>query len=387
MQDELKQLHGEIHSAFEDFKKLNETAKEERSKFGEESQLLKEQLGKVNDRLDEIEVKQTEVRETAAQTNQRDELREWAATGKLNGSELGSVEVKLMNLDDTTGNHGVLQNDAYLAEIQKAVVEFSPVRQFARVINIGTTAIDIPRRSTTASASFVGENATRSETTNPDYELVNIQAHELYARADISQQLLEDAEFDLEAEMAMEFGEQFGVAEGSVFVSGTGTNQPTGLLDTSNGIDGVSANEDSAGVLQVEDLFDLAYGVKAEYARNGAWMLNRATLPLIRAFETSAGGYIWSPSIAPGDPNTILGSPYVEATDLDAPTAGSFASGAQPIVFGDYRRAYTIVDRTGVQIQRDPFTLAANGQVRYIARKRVGGKVMIAEAAKSLDFA
>ncbi len=387
MQDELKQLHTEIHSAFEDFKQLNEAAKEERSKYGEESALLKEQIGKVNDRLDEIEVKQHEVRETATQTNQRDELREWAATGKLNGSELGSVEVKLMNLDDTTGNHGVLQNDAYLAEIQKAVVEFSPVRQFARVINIGTTAIDIPRRSTTASASFVGENATRSETTNPDYELVNIQAHELYARADISQQLLEDAEFDLEAEMAMEFGEQFGVAEGTVFVSGTGTNQPTGLLDTSNGIDGVSANEDSAGTLQVEDLFDLAYGVKAEYARNGAWMLNRATLPLIRAFETSAGGYIWSPSIAPGDPNTILGSPYVEATDLDAPTAGTFASGAQPIVFGDYRRAYTIVDRTGVQIQRDPFTLAANGQVRYIARKRVGGKVMIAEAAKSLDFA
>jgi len=386
MQEELKQLHGEIHSAFEDFKKLNDAAKEERSKFGEESALLKEQIGKVNDRLDEIEVKQNEVRETAT-TEQRNELREWAATGKVNGTELGSVEVKLMNLDDTTGNQGVLQNDAYLAEIQKAVVEFSPVRQFARVINIGTTAIDIPRRSTTASASFIGEVATRTETTNPDYELVNIQAHELYARADISQQLLEDAEFDLEAEMAMEFGEQFGVAEGTVFVSGTGTNQPTGLLDSSAGIDGVSANEDTAGTLQVEDLFDLAYGVKAEYARNGAWMLNRATLPLIRAFETSAGGYIWSPSIAPGDPNTILGSPYVEATDLDAPTAGTFASGAQPIIFGDYRRAYTIVDRTGVQIQRDPFTLAASGQVRYIARKRVGGKVMIAEAAKSLDFA
>ena len=122
MQEELKQLHTEIHSAFEDFKKLNDAAKEERSKFGEESALLKEQIGKVNDRLDEIEVKQNEVRETATQTNQRDELREWAATGKLDGQELGSVEVKLMNLDDTTGNHGVLQNDAYLAEIQKAVV-------------------------------------------------------------------------------------------------------------------------------------------------------------------------------------------------------------------------------------------------------------------------
>jgi len=385
--NEIKQLHTELNQTWEDLKKLHETAKEERSKFGQESALLQEQMAKVNERMDEIEVRQNEVRETASAAPQRSELREWIATGTVDGEERGSVEVKLMNLDDTTGNHGVLQNDAYLAEIQKAVVEFSPVRQFARVLNIGTTAIDIPRRSTTASASFIGEVATRTETTNPDYTLVNIPAYELYARADISRQLIEDAEFNIEQEMALEFGEQFGVAEGTAFVGGNGTGQPTGLLDSSAGIDGVNANEDSAGTLQVEDLFDLAYGVKAEYARNGAWMLNRATLPLIRAFETSAGGYIWAPSIAPGDPATILGSPYVEATDMDAPSAGTFGTGAQPIIFGDLRRAYTIVDRTGVEIQRDPYTLAANGQVRYIARKRVGGKVMIAEAAKSLDFA
>ncbi len=384
---ELKQLHTELNTTWEEFKRVNETAAEERAKYGKQSALVTEQLEAVNKRLDEIEVRQNDLRETTAAKTDGRELRTWARTGVINGVDTRNVEVKLMNLDDTTGNHGVLQNDAYLAEIQKAGVEFSPVRQFARVISIGTTAIDIPRRSTTASASFIGETATRTETTNPDYVLVNIPAYELYARADISRQLVEDAEFNIEQEMAVEFGEQFGVAEGTAFIGGNGTTQPTGLLDSSGGIDGVNANEDSTGVLQVEDLFDLAYGVKAEYARNGAWMLNRATLPLIRQFETSAGGYIWAPSIAPADPATILGSPYVEATDMDAPTAGAFGTGAQPIIFGDLRRAYTIVDRTGVEIQRDPFTLAASGQIRYIARKRVGGKVMIAEAAKSLDFA
>jgi len=387
MTEEVKQLHTALNETWEQFKAVNETAKAEREKYGKESELVREQLDRMNTRLDEIEVRQNDVRETGNAAPQRSELRQWITTGAINGVELGSVEVKLMNLDDTTGNHGVLQNDAYLQEIQKAVVEFSPVRQFARILNIGTTAIDIPLRSTNSSASFIGEVATRSETTNPDYTLVNIPAYELYARADISRQLVEDAEFNIEAEMALEFGEQFGVAEGTAFVSGNGTNQPTGLLDSSGGIDGVNANEDSTGVLQVEDLFDLAYGVKAEYARNGAWMLNRATLPLIRAFETSAGGYIWAPSIAPGDPATILGHAYVEATDMDAPTAASYGTGAQPIIFGDLRRAYTIVDRVGIEIQRDPYTLAANGQIRYIARKRVGGKPMIKEAAKSLDFA
>jgi HK97 family phage major capsid protein len=144
-------------------------------------------------------------------------------------------------------------------------------------------------------------------------------------------------------------------------------------------------NEDVAGTLQAEDLFDLFYGIKSAYALRAVWMLNRSTLPLIRAFETSAGGYIWSPGIAAGDPPNILGRPYLEATDVQAPlAAGTYGLAEKPIAFGDFRRAYTIADRVAVQVQRDPYTLAASGQVRFIARKRVGGKPMIQEAAAYL---
>jgi len=184
-----------------------------------------------------------------------------------------------------------------------------------------------------------------------------------------------------------EVGEQFGVAEGAAFLTGNGTNKPLGMLDGTDGITAVSAGDLSGDTLAVDDLFNLAYSVKGEYARNGAWMINRETLPLIRQFETSAGGYIWQPSLAPADPSTIMGYPYVEATDLAAPSAGLFSDNDKALVFGDYRRAYTIVDRVGVEIQRDPFTLGASGQVRYIARKRVGGKPMIQEAAAYLQFA
>ncbi len=230
MTEEVKQLHTALNETWEQFKAVNETAKAEREKYGKESELVREQLDRMNTRLDEIEVRQNDVRETGNAAPQRSELRQWITTGAINGVELGSVEVKLMNLDDTTGNHGVLQNDAYLQEIQKAVVEFSPVRQFARILNIGTTAIDIPLRSTNSSASFIGEVATRSETTNPDYTLVNIPAYELYARADISRQLVEDAEFNIEAEMALEFGEQFGVAEARHSFPATARTNPPACL-------------------------------------------------------------------------------------------------------------------------------------------------------------
>ena len=73
--------------------------------------------------------------------------------------------------------------------------------------------------------------------------------------------------------------------------------------------------------------------------------------------------------------STILGYPYVEATDM--PDIGA---GAYPIAFGDFRRAYMIVDRVALAVLRDPFTQATTGNVRYIARRRVGGQVVQAEA-------
>ena len=57
-------------------------------------------------------------------------------------------------------------------------------------------------------------------------------------------------------------------------------------------------------------------------------------------------------------------------------------AGAFPVVFGDFRRAYLIVDRIALAILRDPFTQAATGTIRYIARRRVGGQVVLAEAIR-----
>ena len=50
----------------------------------------------------------------------------------------------------------------------------------------------------------------------------------------------------------------------------------------------------------------------------------------------------------------------------------------------DFRRGYMIVDRVQLAILRDPFTQATSGNVRYVARRRVGGQVIQAEAIVKL---
>jgi len=65
----------------------------------------------------------------------------------------------------------------------------------------------------------------------------------------------------------------------------------------------------------------------------------------------------------------------VEATDM-----ADVAANAYPVAFGDFRRGYMIVDRIALAVLRDPFTQATTGNVRYVARRRVGGQVILAEA-------
>ena len=60
------------------------------------------------------------------------------------------------------------------------------------------------------------------------------------------------------------------------------------------------------------------------------------------------------------------------------------ASGAKSVLIGDFRRGYMIVDRVALSVLRDPYSQASTGLVRYLARKRVGGEVVLAEAMRVL---
>ena len=234
----------------------------------------------------------------------------------------------------------------------------------------------MPSRTGTFSASWVTETGTRSESTGLTYGMEEITAHEQYALVDISEQDVEDSAFNMEAELSDEFATQFAKGEGTSFVNGTASGQPEGFMV--NGSVG-ETNSGAGTALTANGLIDLYSAVKTEYARNGIFMFNRSTLGAIRKLVDSNGSYVFQAgfSLQAGVPNTILGQPYVEAPDMADVGAGAF-----PVVFGDFNQAYMIVDRVQLAILRDPFTQAASGTVRYYARRRVGGQVVLAEAIR-----
>ncbi len=299
----------------------------------------------------------------------------------LDREEMKSLtEVKALTVGDDTAA-GYLAPPEFIGEIIKGETEFSPIRTIARVRQTSRRSTQIPRRTGQFAAVWTAEQGTRSETEGLTYGLEDMPTHEQSALVDVSEAMIEDSVFNIEQELQEEFTEQFGVAEGTAFVSGNAVGKPEGFMtngDVSFTVSGsASTIADTDG--QANGIIDLYHAVKTAYARNGTWVLNRTTLGAVRKLKDNQKNYIWQPGLASLRPNTILDAPYVEATDMDNEGANTF-----PIAFGDFRRAYTIVDRIVMSVLRDVFTQATSGNIRFVARKRVGGQIVLPEAIRRL---
>ena len=112
------------------------------------------------------------------------------------------------------------------------VLESSPVRQACSPITIGTSVYNKLINDNNVGTGWIGETGTRVQTNAPTFEKVSITPGELYAKLFMSQQMIEDVFFDAEGTLINDAGMALGRAESTAFVVGTGTNQPTGFLNT-----------------------------------------------------------------------------------------------------------------------------------------------------------
>ena len=404
MDDQVKTAVEAMAGAFEEFKKVNDDRLAQIESKGSADPLLEDKLAKIEgdlDRFESVNQKLTQQQKHSEGFEAKLNEIETMLKRPANGMEAKDVDFSLKawdsfmrkgetNMDEmerkaltvgTAATAGNLAPAEYVEELIKVITEISPVRSVARVRQTSNKEIEVPSKTASFAAAWTAEAGTRAETTGYTTSLNTIATHELYALVDISGMLLEDSVFDLEAEMNTEFAEQFAKAEGNAFLVGNGTNKPTGILD---GTTVASTTAAAAAAIATDDIMDLVHGLKSEYARNASFMLNRATLGAIRKLKDTAGQYIFQTGFSgqSGLPNTILGHPYVEAVDM-----ANIAASAKPVVFGDYRRGYMIVDRVALSVLRDPYSQASSGNVRYIARRRVGGEVVLSEAMRALKMA
>ncbi|WP_127559075.1 phage major capsid protein [Nioella ostreopsis] len=316
-------------------------------------------------RLDKMEAKANRPQGVHIATGAETERKAYENFLRRGAERISPEEIKALTVA-TDANGGYLAPEEFGSELIKLLNEFSPIRKYAKVVNISAPEITYPRRVTGTAATWVTETGNRTAS-GMTFEQVKVTPHELATFTDVSNALLEDNAYNLEGELLSDFAESFSKTEGLAFVKGTGTNQPTGVMTAADIAEiktGVAANFPASNPADV--IIAMYHKIPTTHAQAGVWMMNRNTLAVIRQWKDGNGRYLVLDPISEGAPSTLLGRPVVEMPDMDDIGAGLF-----PILFGDMS-GYRIVDRIGLTTLRDPYSLAANGQVRFHARKRVG---------------
>lgn len=402
MSDEIRELIEQQGKAFEEFKKSNDERLaalekgEARSELEEKTDRINDELGRLSAAVDELAKKANRPGapgaegDEALQAEHKSAWLKWVRKGDDAG--LADIERKAMNVGTPAdGGYAVpIQQDR---DIMRLLTDLSPMRQVCRVMTVGTEDYRKLVNLGGTASGWVGETDARHATAGPTLAQLKPSFGELYANPEVTQKALDDIFFDVEGELSQDISESFAVLEGKAFLSGTGTNQPVGLLTAKT-----SAEADSArafGTVQhiatgvadsfpakdpADILIDLIYSMKAGYRTGAQFMVNSMTLATMRKWKDGQGNYIWQPAMQNGQPGSIFGYGYV--TNEDMPGVGA---GAIPVVFAAFQQAYYIFDRIGIRSLRDPYT--NKPFVGFYTTKRVGSMIANTQAIKVLKCA
>lgn len=289
---------------------------------------------------------------------------------------------------------GFLVPDDLQRDVIKKVAAATYMRQLARVV---TTSRDTAAwvkvnygannlYTSGVRLTWTGEIPVSSAThrvTDPVFAQTTIPVHTAMASMPISNNLIEDAAFDVMGIAGESLSEAFSLGENEAFISGDGTSKPSGLLLGAGGaglaavLSGTSASiSTAADVHSGKRLLDLYYAVPSQYRRNDncAWVMNSGTLAavdnLVDGSKRPLIKELTAASLGAAEP-ALLKNKRIYADEF----MPDLAADSFPIVFGDFG-GYMIVDRVGFSIQRYFEVYAELNMTLLLARKRVGGALV-----------
>lgn len=297
-----------------------------------------------------------------------------------NAMRYKSVPYEVMNdlQVGTDSEGGFLVPDEFEKTLIQSLEEENIFRKIAHTIQTSSGDRKIPVVAAHGTASWVDEEGL-IEDSDEAFAQVSLGAYKLATAIKVSEELLNDSIFSIDAYLAGEFARRIGAKEEESFFIGDGKNKPTGIFTTGGAQTGITA--ESAAAITFDEIYDLFYSLKAPYRRNAVWLMNDSTVKAIRKLKDANGQYLWQPATGASTPDTLLNRPIY--TSAYAPV---IETGKTPIAFGDFSY-YWIADRQGRTFKRLNELYAKNGQVGFIASERVDGKLILPEAVKTLKMA
>ena len=252
-----------------------------------------------------------------------------------------------------------------------------PIFSLAGRISLGSLEKVVPYVASEGAAALVAENAA-FPVTNDQFGSVLFHAYKFGRIVLASDELIADAAFDIYTYAAESLGRSMGKGQAPYMWTGTGTNQPQGVLTAA----GAGVTAAATGAVTADEIIDLYYSLKDEYRNSATWAMHNNTVRAIRKLKlTGTGEYLWSPGLGTA-PDTILGRPLVTS-----PNIPEMAASAKAVAFGDFAAGFKIADRQGFEFKILAERYSDLGQIGFRGAARTDSRGVLAnEAIKVLTM-
>lgn len=242
-----------------------------------------------------------------------------------------------------------------------------PMLQTSTILNTNSGEnLQIPSQSAWSTAAITGPGTAIGESDPQFNAFTTLGAFKYGAIVQVTRELLEDSGVDIIGFLATQFGNALGTKVNNDLTVGGGTTAPWGIV-TRSSVGGTSTS--GTGVFTADDLINLFYSLDGAAAKmpGVGWQMRRATAGAVRKLKDTAGYYIWSPALAVGAADSILGAPVYEN-----PAVAAVASAAKEVIVGDLK-SYFVRQVGGVKLERSDEFAFSTDLITFKATMRVDG--------------
>lgn len=339
--EEQKQFDGyendysRISKNIENVRALRKKQEQEDEKYGS----IAERASKPGNKVTEDEIKEKEERQSnvfwkAVRFGERN----------LNGEEREVLAEMRAQSVGTDADGGYTVPEDFSNQLEDALKSYGGVREAADVITTSTgAALPWPTVNDTSNKGAILAENTQVSEQDVTFGVKTLDAYKYSSKLiKVSVELLQDSAFNLENFLRDKLAERIGRITNEHFTTGTGTNQPNGIVTAST----AGKTTASTTAFTFAEVLDLKHSVDPSYrGRPGTrFMLSDATLAEIKKLSVGSSDArpLWQPSYVVGEPDRIDGDRYI--INQDMADAGTLSN--KFMLYGDMSK-YIIRDVKG----------------------------------------
>jgi HK97 family phage major capsid protein len=261
------------------------------------------------------------------------------------------------------------------------------LRGLCSSLNVNTNAIQLDQLGISTTAGWVAELATKPESTAMTLATITASVFTAAGLATISNQLLQDSNPAVDQLVTSDLAKRLVALEEIAFLSGSGSGQPLGLLNTpglgTQTLTQASLEDPAVTSGLLDTILSSIAEVQTNWGQPSAIVMHPRTWTRILKSRDSVGHYTIAPrsnfgaGYDPATARTFVNGPQQTLFGVEVilsnriPTNLGSGTNQSRVIVGDFKEAL-ILDRQGITVDESPHVFFTSNQTVFRAESRVG---------------